>query len=177
MHINEESIIIKKEVYNMKTAIIYYSMSGNTEYVAEKIGKQIGAALVRIEPEKAYPDYGAKKFIWGGKSAVMGDTPKLKPYEFNADDYERIIFGFPVWASTFTPPIRTFIQENKDAIKNKKFAAFTCLAGNGGENALDKLKKFLDISAFEAELILIDPKEKQSAENDKKIEDFCGGLA
>lgn len=161
----------------MKTAIIYYSMSGNTEYVAEKIGKQIGADLIRIEPEKAYPDSGAKKFIWGGKSAVMGDTPKLKTYDFKADEYEQIIFGFPVWAGTFTPPIRTFIQENKDVIKDKKIAAFTCLAGNGGEKALEKLKKFLDISAFAAELILIDPKEKQSEENDKKIEDFCGGLA
>ena len=160
----------------MTTAIIYYSMSGNTEYVAEKIGKQIGADIIRIEPEKAYPDSGAKKFIWGGKSAVMGDTPKLKPYEFKADEYDRIIFGFPVWAGTFTPPIRTFIQENKDAIKDKKIAAFTCLAGSGGEKALEKLKKFIGVSSFEAELILIDPKEKQSTENDKKIVDFCGGL-
>ena len=160
----------------MKTAIIYYSMSGNTEYVAEKIAKQIGADIIKIEPEKAYPDSGAKKFIWGGKSAVMGDMPKLKPYEFKADEYDRIVFGFPVWASTFTPPIRTFIDENREALKGKKLAAFTCLAGSGGEKALDKLKKFLDISSFEAELILIDPKEKQSEENDNKIGEFCGKL-
>lgn len=160
----------------MKTAIIYYSMSGNTEYVAEKIAKQIGADIIKIEPEKAYPDSGAKKFIWGGKSAVMGDMPKLKPYEFKADEYDRIVFGFPVWASTFTPPIRTFIDENREALKGKKLAAFTCLAGSGGEKALDKLKKFLDISSFEAELILIDPKEKQREENDNKIGEFCGKL-
>ncbi len=160
----------------MKTAIIYYSMSGNTEYVAKMIAKHIGADIIHIEPEKAYPDSGAKKFIWGGKSAVMGDTPKLKPYDFKADEYDRVVFGFPVWASTFTPPIRTFIEENRDVLKDKKIAAFTCLAGNGGEKALDKLKKFLGISSFDAELILIDPKEKANAENDKKIEEFCSKL-
>ena len=28
--------------------------------------------VIRIEPVKAYPDQGAKKFIWSGKSAGMG---------------------------------------------------------------------------------------------------------
>ena len=89
----------------MKTAIVYYSMSGNTKYVADKIEEKLNADLIRIEPVKAYPDQGAKKFIWGGKSAVMGEKPKLQPYEFNAEQYDRIIIGTPVWASSFAPPI------------------------------------------------------------------------
>ncbi|MCR5358043.1 MAG: hypothetical protein K6E63_11650 [Lachnospiraceae bacterium] len=44
------------------------------------------------------------------------------------------------------------------------------------EKALDKLKKILDIDAFEAELILIDPKTNVKPENDKKIEEFCEGF-
>ena len=47
----------------MKTAIVYYSMSENTEYVAEKIAKTIDVDKIRIEPIKAYPDQGASKFI------------------------------------------------------------------------------------------------------------------
>ena len=93
----------------MKTAIVYYSMSGNTKYVADKIAEKLGADIIRIEPVKAYPDEGAKKFIWGGKSAVMGEKPVLQPYEFSLEKYDRIILGTPVWASTFTPPVRTFI--------------------------------------------------------------------
>ncbi|MCH5304733.1 MAG: flavodoxin family protein, partial [Ruminococcus sp.] len=61
----------------MKTAIVYYSMSGNTEFIAKKIADKISADLIKIEPEKAYPSKGLRKFIWGGKSAFMGDTPKL----------------------------------------------------------------------------------------------------
>lgn len=52
----------------MRTAIVYYSMSGNTKYVADKIAdgiKDSGEAdIIKIEPKKAYPDKGAKKFFW-----------------------------------------------------------------------------------------------------------------
>lgn len=163
----------------MRTAIVYYSMSGNTKYVADKIAdgiKTLGEVdIIRIEPRKAYPDKGAKKFFWGGKSAVMGETPALQPYEFSMEKYDRIIFGTPVWASTFTPPIRTFINENPD-IKDKKIAVFTCFSGGGADKAIDKLKRYIGIEKFEAELILIDPKEKVKEENNDKITEFCSML-
>ena len=156
----------------MKSAIVYYSMLGNCEMVAGKIAENIDADIIRIEPEKAYPDSGAKKFIWGGKSAVMGEAPKLKPYEFAAEKYDRVIIGFPVWASNMAPPIRTFVKENLEAIKDKKIAVFACQGGNGAEKAFEKLKTLLGIEAFEAELILIDPKTRVNSENDEKIKAF-----
>ncbi|MBR4992709.1 MAG: flavodoxin [Lachnospiraceae bacterium] len=156
----------------MKSAIVYYSMLGNCEMVAGKIAENIDADIIRIEPEKAYPDSGAKKFIWGGKSAVMGEAPKLKPYEFDASKYDRVIIGFPVWASNMAPPIRTFVKENLDSIKDKKIAVFACQGGNGAEKAFEKLKTLLGIEAFEAKLILIDPKTRVNSENDEKIKAF-----
>ena len=160
----------------MKTAIVYYSMSGNCEYTAKKIAKTMDADLIRLEPVKAYPDSGARKFLWGGKSAVMGEAPALKPYHFKAPAYDRIIFGFPVWAANPTPPIRTFIRENEDKLRGKKFAAFACQSGNGAEKALAKLKKMLNADSLEAELILIDPMEKPAPEKDQAIADFCAKL-
>lgn len=163
----------------MKTAIVYYSMSGNTKYVADKIADGIKNSgevdIIRIESKKAYPDKGAKKFFWGGKSAVMGETPALQPYEFNLEKYDRIIFGTPVWASTFVPPLKTFINENPD-IKDKEIAVFTCFSGGGADKAIDKMKKYIGIEKFEAELILIDPKDKVKEEDDEKIVEFCSML-
>ena len=160
----------------MKTAVVYYSMSGNCEYTAKKIAKAMDADLIRLEPVKAYPDSGARKFLWGGKSAVMGEAPALKPYHFEAPAYGRIIFGFPVWAANPTPPIRTFIRENEDKLRGRKFAAFACQSGNGAEKALSKLKKMLNADSLEAELILIDPMEKPAPEKDQAIADFCAKL-
>lgn len=159
----------------MKTAIIYYSMSGNTEFVADKIEEIIGADVIRIEPVKSYPDQGAMKFFWGGKSAVMGEKPKLQPYEFSLEQYDKIIIGTPVWASNFAPPIRTFIHENPD-VKGKKIAVFTCFSGGGADKAIDKMRKYIGIEKFEAELILVDPKENVKVENDRKIEEFCSAM-
>lgn len=160
----------------MKTAIVYYSLEGNTQYVADKIAAILKETceidILRIEPEKAYPNKGFKKFFWGGKSAVMAETPTLQLYEFDAAQYDRIILGTPVWASTFTPPIRTFINENP-AVKEKQIAVFTCFSGGGADKALKKLKDYLGIESFAAELILVDPKDNVKEADDALIAEFC----
>ena len=134
----------------MKTAVVYYSMSGNTEYVAQRIAESVGADLIKIEPDKAYPDKGARKFLWGGKSAVMAETPPLLPYEFDGDKYGQVIFGFPVWAGNVTPPLRTFIRDNREALKGKRVAAFACQSGSGAEKAFGKLAACLGLEALAA---------------------------
>lgn len=160
----------------MKTAIVYYSLSGNCEYVAKLASIRLGADMIKLEPVKAYPDSGFKKYFWGGKSAVMGEKPKLMPYNFDADKYDRVIFTFPVWAGSPTPPINTFVQENLETLRTKKLAVLACFSGGGGDKAIAKLKSMLGVSELEAELVLVDPKDKPNSENEKKIEVFCAGL-
>ena len=161
----------------MKTAVVYYSLTGNTEYVSKELKERLNADLLRLEPQKTYPDKGFSKFLWGGKSAVMAEKPLLIPYEFHAEEYDRIIFGFPVWASRFAPPLRTFIEENRSSIAGKHFAVFACQSGGGAEKAIDRLKKELQIEALDAEMVLIDPADKPNPGNAALIEDFCGKLS
>ena len=148
-------------------------MGGNTALAAEKIAACIGADPVRIEPEKAYPDKGFRKFFWGGKSAVMAETPVLKPYTFSPEQYERVILGFPVWAGTFAPPMRTFVQENRETLRGMKISAFACQSGSGAEKAFGKLKDCLGINGFAATLVLIDPKDKPKGDDNRKIAEFA----
>jgi len=160
----------------MKTLIVYYSLGGNTEYAAGEIASTLGANLLRIEPVRAYPSSGFKKFFRGGKSAVMAEKPELQPYTFRPGIYDRIIFGFPVWAGNVTPPLHTFVQQNLEALKGKRIAAFACQSGSGAVKALRKLKAYLGIENMEAELVLIDPKDKPNPENGERIKVFCGRL-
>ena len=132
----------------MKTLVVYYSLEGNTEYVAEKIREATGADLLRLVPKKAYHDKGFAKFLWGGKSAVMAEKPELEAYDVDLTGYERIIFGFPVWASNFTPPLRTFIENNADGLKGKRFSAYACQSGSGAKKALGKLAKCIGIETL-----------------------------
>ena len=160
----------------MRTAIVYYSMCGNTGYIAGRLAERTGADLIQIEPKKAYPDKGASKFIWGGRSAMMSEAPPLKPYEFDGSRYDSIVFGFPVWASRVTPPIRSFINDNRQAIEGKSFAVLVCQAGNGGEKCINRLRELLGIEKFLAAEIFTDPKDHPSEENDKRFDRFCGKL-
>ena len=157
----------------MKSVVIYYSLNGNCEMVSEKIAELTGADVLRIEPVKSYPDKGAKKFIWGGKSAVMGEMPPLRPYEFDAKKYDCIIIGFPVWAGNITPPIRTFVNDNLESLKEKKIAAFACQSGSGADKAFKRLNDMLNRDKLDATLVLIDPKDRPKSENENMIKEFC----
>lgn len=159
----------------MKTIVVYYSLEGNTEYAAKRIADSLGADILRVVPVRAYPKSGFQKFLWGGKSAVMAEKPALEPYDAAMGDYDRVIFGFPVWASNMAPPIRSFILEND--LAGKRIAAFACQSGAGANKALAKLRACLGVDALEAELVLIDPKDKPSEENERKLRDFCEGLS
>ncbi len=160
----------------MRTLIVYYSLEGNTDYAAKKMAAILGADTLRLSPKKAYADKGFAKFFWGGKSAVMAEKPELEAYETDLSEYDCVILGFPVWASNFTPPLRTFLAEHKEGLKDKKLAAFACQSGGGAQKALAKLKKYIGINAFLAETVLIDPKQKPSEETEDKIKAFCGML-
>ena len=157
----------------MRVAIVYYSQSGNADFVANEIAKHLDADIVRIEPEKAYPDKGFKKFFWGGKSAVMGESPKLVPYEFDANKYDKVILGYPVWASTFAPPIRSFVEQNHNALADKNVFAFATSSGGNAEKSFVKLAALLKKDKIFPTLSLIDPLVKPSDDKLAAIEAFC----
>ena len=156
----------------MKGLIVYFSLEGNTEYIADELSKALSADKLRLVPKKTLHTSGFGKFFWNGKSAVMAEKPDLESYDVDLSVYDQIIFGFPVWAGTFTPPLRTFISENKDGLKKKSIAAFACQSGAGAEKAFSKLQECLGIDGFVETAIFIDPKSKPSEENALKLSVF-----
>jgi len=159
----------------MKTAIVFYSLQGNVRYVAEKIADATGAYLIELKPVKAYPDKGMIKFIWGGSAVTFKKKPELEPYKFNAEDYDLVILGTPVWASSFTPPLRTFLEDND--LTGKKIAVIATSAGGDSTKCIASLKEASKADSFVAELSLIDPKSKPSEENEKKIAGFIDKIS
>ena len=68
------------------------------------------------------------------------------------------------------------LADNKESLRGKRLAVFTCYSGGGAEKAIGKLQKLLEIDSFEAELILTDPKNKPSEENEAKLDSFCAKI-
>lgn len=158
----------------MKTAVIYYSLEGNTKHAAEKIAARLDADIIQLIPVKEYPTGKVSKYFWGGKSATFGEAPKLEPYRFDQNQYDLVILGTPIWAGTFAPPLRTFTRENK--LTDKKVALFACCSGGATEKCFEQLKKDIGGSTVVSTLRLIDPLKGNKAEVDGKIVDFCAVL-
>ena len=106
----------------MKTAVVFFSLEGNTRFVAETLKAIIGAELIELKPVKPYPTGKVSRFL-SGKDAIKRATPQLEPYDFDADAYDTIVIGTPVWAGKPTPPINTFLKENDLSGKRTCFYA------------------------------------------------------
>ena len=145
-------------------------MHGNVRYVAEKVAKELGADLIELKPVKAYPDKGAMQFIWGGSAVTFKKKPDLEPYSFNASDYDLVIIGTPVWASNFTPPLRTFFEDND--LTGKKIAVIATSAGGDSSKCIQAVKEATKTDALAATLSLTDPKDRPSDDVEKKIGEF-----
>ena len=101
----------KKE---MKTLVAYFSATGTTEAVARDLAEVAGATLYEIKPEVKYT---AADLDWRNKqsrsSVEMNDKssrPAIVKDLKDADSYDVIYIGFPVWWYTAPTIINTFIE-------------------------------------------------------------------
>ena len=159
----------------MKTAVVYYSLTGNTAWAADVITRTLDADKLAIRPQTAYPDRGFRKFLRGGRSAIKGECPPLEAYEFDAGQYDLVILATPLWAGRIVPPLRTFLTEQAAALAGKRFAAVICCGGGKTDKASAQLRD-LSGAELEAVLCLVDPKNRPSKDNDRRLDVFCRAL-
>ena len=116
----------------MKTAVIYFSWSGNTRFAAETIAKKAGADIFEIKAETPYSsDYG--KCCDEAKPECYGKTLRpIKPIAgLDLVQYDIVFVGTPNWWGTMAPPVRTWVTKSKDALKGKTVCIFQTHGGGG----------------------------------------------
>ena len=125
-----------------KILISYFSASGVTKSVAERISSIVNGDLFEIEPVNKYT---SADLDWTNKqsrsSIEMNDKssrPEVKNKVDNVDDYDTVLIGFPVWWYTAPTIINTFIEENN--LENKKVYVFVTSGGSGVDGSLNDLK-------------------------------------
>lgn len=158
------------EARRMKSVVAYYSKTGNTKFVAEKIANRLQADLCEIKDKKN------RKGIWGFLTGSL-DARREKLTEIETsrsiEDYELVVVGSPVWFGKMTPATRTFIVNNN--FSKKKVAFFLTLGGNKPENPMENMKKTVDISIQNGDLALNKVLE-QREETIAKITKWCKEL-
>lgn len=147
---------------NVKRLVVFYSLSGNTRFIAEEIQKQENADLLELKLDK---EVGFLKFLRLIGRAMSGKKPQLKPYNIDVNKYDVIYIGTPIWASHNAPAINTFLTTN--TIKNKKIAIFCCHAGRGNGRAFRNIKGKLQGNDLLGEIEITNPIKKGK---DKSVE-------
>ncbi len=127
----------------MKTLITYFSASGVTKKVAEKIAQAVEGDLFEIEPVEKYTE---EDLDWTNKESrttiEMQDKsfrPPIKNKVENLQDYNKVIIGFPVWWYTAPTIINTFIEKNN--LEGKEIYVFCTSGGSGIEKCKQDLQK------------------------------------
>ncbi len=127
----------------MKVAIISYSFSGNTKraclFLMKKITeKNIDAVSFDLKPEQE-----EKNFLLQCRDAFHKNKVAIKNPGLDLNAYDFIIFASPVWAFTFAPSLRTYL-ESMEKLNDKKCACFlTYGSGMGKGKALTELEGLL----------------------------------
>jgi len=146
----------------MKTAVIYYSFEGNCALVAKAIKDALDADIFEIKTIDKKKQTGFTKYLWGGFQTITRKKPELEHLSIDINAYDLIILGTPVWASSPTPAIVSFLDKTK--ITGKKIALFCCHAGGKGK-IFDKFKELLPGNTIVSEIDFCNPANTAKAES------------
>lgn len=126
-----------------KVLIAYFSASGVTKSVAEKIASIINGDLFEIEPKEKYTD---EDLNWHNKqsrsSVEMKDKssrPEIKENNLDISSYDTILIGFPIWWGVAPTVVNTFIESKN--FEEKTLIPFCTSGGSGMRYAENDLKK------------------------------------
>ena len=117
----------------MKTLIAYYSFSGNNETLAQALKKNIDCDIFKIEE--------ARRRSWFTilLDLMFDRMPAIRFTPFSLAEYDLVICIAPIWASKIAAPLKTFLNSEKDKIKEYSF--ITVCGGASGQ--VEKIEKQL----------------------------------
>lgn len=126
----------------MKNLVVYFSATGTTKNVSEKLASMLNADLYEIVPEVVY---SAEDLDWtnnASRSSVeMNDKmsrPEIVKDNLDLSNYDSIYLGFPIWWYTAPRIINTFLESCD--FSNKKVITFATSGGSSMGNTTNDLK-------------------------------------
>ena len=93
------------------TLCVYYSRTGNTEKLMREIAAELKCEIVKLDDGVDRSGLGG--WMRSGMQAMARRLPPVKPPKtaFPLGVYDLIIIGTPVWAGRCSSPVRSFLVE------------------------------------------------------------------
>lgn len=109
---------------DIKSVIIYFTHSGNTELAAKDLAAVTGAKMVRLMPQQPYSsedvDWVNEQSRYTQEHLNQSLRPAIKPVEVNFAEVDTVFIGFPIWCHEEPAVIRTFLDNYRDQLKTKR---------------------------------------------------------
>lgn len=122
--------------------VAYFSATGTTEKLAERVASVLKADIFEIKPKEPYT---REDLNWNNQnsrsSKEMNDRsfrPEIKEKIVNIEDYDTIYVGFPIWWYIAPTIINTFLESYD--LTGKTIIPFATSGGSGMGNTNKELK-------------------------------------
>ena len=126
-----------------KKLVAYFSASGVTKSVAERIAKVANADLFEIKPTMPYTNADLDWRDKTSRSLVEMSNPDSRPKIANKldnmADYDIVLIGFPIWWYVAPTIIDTFVESYD--LSGKTIVPFATSGGSGMGKTVDVLSK------------------------------------
>lgn len=156
----------------MKKAIVYYSLTGQTEKNAKYFAEALGADLIRVDTVKPMPEGKNQQIMYGGMLATFGIKPAITVSPKNLGAYDELILGTPVWAGKMAPAIATLLKDK--TVCSKVVAAFLLSGSGNGKKCEAALKQ--RCAGLQHAVSLVDEYNPISEGNEEKRKAFVKAL-
>ncbi|MDR0645704.1 MAG: flavodoxin [Elusimicrobiota bacterium] len=117
-----------------KVLVVYYSRSGNTKDIAQRIRQKTNADIYEIKTRDAMPS-GPALYLGVKKQLKSGVYPKIIADFPDFSSYDLIFVGSPVWWYTLSTPVLSFLKQAD--FKGKKVVPFLTQGSNAGHSIAD----------------------------------------
>ena len=125
-----------------KTLVAYFSASGITAKVADKLADALGADIYEIRPETPYTKADLNWMDKNSRSTIeMNDKtirPAIADQNARIDEYNTIFLGFPIWWYVAPTIINTFLESYD--FSGKKIILFATSGGSKFGKTVEELK-------------------------------------
>ena len=122
--------------------VAYFSATGKTAKVAEKLASAIGADIYEIKPEVRYTKADLNWMNKKSRSSVEMNDKSIRPAIITGDvdvsGYDTIYLGFPIWWYVAPTVINTFLEAYD--FTGKKIVLFATSGGSDFGNTAAELQ-------------------------------------
>ena len=125
-----------------KSLVAYFSASGVTKKAAEMLAKVTNSDLFEIKPTVPYTkadlDWTNKQSRSSVEMQDKHSRPEIAEKLADADKYDTIFLGFPIWWYVAPTIINTFVESCD--LSGKTIIPFATSGGSGMGKTVDELK-------------------------------------